>query len=44
MDDPLYRLKHRGRPVSGLDRMLIYGPRHLLGVLGEFVTHYRTMV
>jgi transposase InsO family protein len=23
-----------------LDRMLIYGPRHLLGVLGEFVTHY----
>jgi transposase InsO family protein len=23
-----------------LDRMLIYGPRHLLGVLGEFVEHY----
>jgi putative transposase len=23
-----------------LDRMLIYHPRHLLGVLGEFVTHY----
>jgi putative transposase len=23
-----------------LDRMLIYGPRHLLGVLGEFVAHY----
>src|SRR4051794_37027762 len=23
-----------------LDRMLIYGPRHLLAVLGEFVEHY----
>jgi putative transposase len=23
-----------------LDRMLIYNPRHLLGVLGEFVVHY----
>ncbi len=23
-----------------LDRMLIYTPRHLLGVLGEFVVHY----
>jgi putative transposase len=23
-----------------LDRMLIYHPRHLLGVLGEFVEHY----
>ena len=23
-----------------LDRMLIYSPRHLLGVLGEFVVHY----
>jgi len=23
-----------------LDRMLIYNPRHLLAVLGEFVTHY----
>jgi putative transposase len=23
-----------------LDRMLIYGPRHLLGVLGTFVVHY----
>jgi putative transposase len=23
-----------------LDRMLIYSPRHLLGVLGEFVAHY----
>src|SRR3954454_17942083 len=23
-----------------LDRMLIYGPRHLLGVLGKFVVHY----
>jgi hypothetical protein len=23
-----------------LDRMLIYNPRHLLGVLGEFVEHY----
>jgi hypothetical protein len=23
-----------------LDRILIYSPRHLLGVLGEFVVHY----
>jgi putative transposase len=23
-----------------LDRMLIYSPRHLLGILGEFVAHY----
>jgi putative transposase len=23
-----------------LDRMLIYSPRHLLAVLGEFVMHY----
>jgi putative transposase len=23
-----------------LDRMLIYGPRHLLAVLGEFVEHF----
>jgi putative transposase len=23
-----------------LDRMLIYNPRHLLAVLGDFVTHY----
>jgi hypothetical protein len=23
-----------------LDRVLIYSPRHLLAVLGEFVTHY----
>jgi transposase InsO family protein len=25
---------------ESLDRMLIYSPRHLLGVLGEFVAHY----
>jgi putative transposase len=23
-----------------LDRMLVYNPRHLLAVLGEFVAHY----
>lgn len=27
-------------PRLRLDRMLIYNPRHLLAVLGEFVTHY----